>query len=481
MSLGTRKTSRQKTLWTPTCDLVEAPGHPFYRKLNEVFARKSFDTHVEKLCEPYYAENMGRPGIPPGVYFRMLLVGYFEGIGSQRGIAWRCADSLSLRNFLGYGMDESTPDHSSLTKIRNRLPLTVHREVFDFVLRMAADEGLITGKTIGVDATTLEANAAMKSIVRRETGEDWTEYVKRLMAEETDKEEGGPPTDEDARRFDRKRGSSKKVSNKEWESPSAPDARITKMKDGRTHLAYVAQNGVDLETEIVLAADIQYADRGEADSLPGTVEQAETNARKALDEEPEDPEDRIVKEAVTDKGYHKAEVLADCSEAGVRTYIPERRPGMRRRWTDKPPGWQEAVYGNRRRTRGERGKRLQRARSEVLERGFAHICETGGARRSWLRGLLEVKKRYLIQVAAHNLGLIMRKLCGCGKPRALAGVAGTFESVFSALFVLWEKIVRPLWRSIGPNPALIVRTQNRVHRQGLIWSPVENPSSSTGC
>ena len=444
MSLGKRPADRQKKLWMPTHEMVDAPGHPFYRKLNEVLARGEFDRRVEELCEPYYAEKTGRPSVPPGVYFRMMMVGYFEDIDSQRGIAWRCADSLSLRSFLGYPMDKKTPDHSSLTRIRKRLPLEVHQKVFQMVLSLAAEEGLLEGRTIGVDATTLEANAAMKSIVRKDTGEDWTEYVKSLMeAEEDDSDDGDGPTDEDARRYDRKRGSSKKVSNEDWESPSDPDARITKMKDGRTDLAYKAEHAVDLETDAILAADVRYADEGDADGLLDAVEQAEENAREAQgDSDIEDS--RIVKEAVADKGYHKAETLADCREADVRTYIPERNQKGRRRWTDKPPGWQQAFYRNRYRTRGKRGKRLQRKRSERLERSFAHLCEAGGLRRMWLRGLREVKKRYLVQAAAHNLGLIMRKLCGAGKPRALAGVSGMLRSVISSVRSGWHRFIRDL-------------------------------------
>src|SRR6516164_7011539 len=250
MAMGRRLAQRQADLFIATGDLPQSPGHCFYEKLNHLLDEAHFDRYVEDLCQPYYAEGLGRDSIPPGVYFRMLLVGYFEALDSQRGIAWRCADSLSLRAFLGVPLNEATPDHSSLTKIRQRLPLEVHQQVFVFVLRLARDKGLLRGKTVAVDATTLEANAAMKTIARKDTGEDWKEYLKRLLAEKG----VDNPTDEEVRRFDKNRP--KKVSNQEWESPTDPDSRIAKMKDGTTHLAYKAEHVVDLDSEFVVAAEV---------------------------------------------------------------------------------------------------------------------------------------------------------------------------------------------------------------------------------
>jgi len=417
MAVGKRETEEQ-TMWVATSDLPKSPGHPFYRKLNELLRESGFDRFCEELCAPYYAEKMGRPSVPPGVYFRMLLVGYFEGISSQRGIAWRCSDSLALREFLGLKATQPSPEHSSLTVIRQRLPVEVHETVFAKVLAIGQERGLLKGGTVAVDATTLEANAAMKSIVRQDSGEDWRQYLTRL-AQEAGIEN---PTAEELRRFDRKR-KGKKVSNAEWASSTDPDSRITKMKDGRTHLAYKAEQVVDLKTEMVVAAQIYPADQGDAETLVETLAAAQENLREAKSAQ-------NVNEVVADKGYHKAETLADCAETMTRTYIAEAK-GKRRRWTDKPEGQQEAVYANRRRCRGERGKRLQRWRSERIERSFAHVCETGGARRTWIRGLWEVTKRYLIQVAAHNLGLIMRRLFGVGTPRSLQGSLRAF-------FVLWR-------------------------------------------
>src|SRR5580698_1084755 len=276
MALGRRNEERQAELWVATQQLPNSLGHVFYVKLNELLAENEFDKWIEELCTPYYAKG-GRPGIPPGVYFRMLLVGYFEGIGSQRGIAWRCGDSLSLRAFLGVPLTEDTPDHSSLTRVRDRLPLEIHAAVFQLVLQLVREKGLLKGKTVAVDSTNLEANAAMKSIVRRDTGEDWNDYLRRLLKEEQGIEN---PTDEELRRFDRQR-KNKRVSNAEWMSSTDPQSRIARMKDGRTHLAYKAEHVVDLETEVVLAASIRKADESDMDTMVDSVIEAQANLSEA--------------------------------------------------------------------------------------------------------------------------------------------------------------------------------------------------------
>ena len=366
-------------------------------------------------CQRYYEqqEKRGQPSIPPGLYLRMLLVGYFENLDSQRGIAWRCADSFSLREFLGVPLHESTPDHSTLTNTRQRLPPEVFEEVFQFVLGIAQRKRLLSGQTVGVDSTLLEANAAMKSIVRRDTGEDWQEYVTRLMKEEGVVEQDAQPSDEEIRRFDKRR-KNKRVSNAEWVSSSDSESQITQLKDGRTHLAYKAEHVVDLDSDLLLAAEIRSATNGDTATLVDSVMQACLNLEAAGSE-------ATVEEAVADKGYHAAQTLELSESLGVRTYIPEPERQQDRRWTDKPVELQRAVYNNRRRMRRAKGKQLQRRRSEVCERSFAHVCDSGGARRSWLRGLLNVTKRYLIAAAAHNLGRILRKLFGVGKPKNFQG------------------------------------------------------------
>ena len=412
MALGKRRDEQQE-MWVATTSLPKSQGHIFYRKLNEIFAEAGFDRMAETLCRPYYDSHIGRPSIPPGVYFRVLLVGYFEGIGSQRGIAWRCADSLSLREFLGVPLTEDTPDHSSLTRVRDRLSLEVHAAVFDWALRLVAEKGLLPGKTAAIDSTFLEANAAMKSIVRRDTGEDWNDYLRRLLKEQQGVEN---PTDEELRRFDRTR-KDKRVSNEEWVSKTDPDSRIAKMKDGRTHLAYKAEHVIDLDTEVVLAASIRHANEADVDTMVDSVIEASVNLTEAgVDVE--------IKEAVADKGYHATDTIELAESLDLRTYIPEKKPKGKRNWRDVPEEKRRAVLNNRRRVRRAKSKRLQRQRSERVERSFAHICDTGGARRSWLHGIEKVQKRYSMAAMARNLGLLMRKVFGIGTPRGLQAAGG---------------------------------------------------------
>ena len=407
--------------------LPPPPANPFYQRLNALLDEAGFGPFLEDLCRPYYADGFGRPGVPPGAYFRMPLFGYFEGLASQRAIAWRCADSRSAQAFLGLPPHRATPDHSSLTKIRQRLPDGAHEQAFVFVLKLAEDEGLLPGKAVGVDPTLLQANASLKAIARRDSGDDWRSYLRQLAA-------GAGldnPTDEELRRFDRRRPN-EKVSNEGWVPPSDPGSKIAKMKDGTTHLAYKAEHVVDLGTELVLAARVYPADQSDSTTLLESVVAAQVNLMEAesglpLEDLAAQPEAviaelTVIEEAAADKGYHKAETLAGCTAAGVRTYIPEQRRAQQRAWTDKPPEWERAYGNNRRRVGGRRNKRLQKLRSEKVERSFAHVCETGGGRRSWLRGLLKVGTRYLMQVAGHNLGAIMRRVFGKGAPRSLQGL-----------------------------------------------------------
>jgi transposase len=387
--------------------------------LNQVLREEGFDRQIEDLCAPYYKEG-GRPSIPLGVYFRMLLVGYFENIDSQRGIAWRCADSLSLREFLAISLTARTPDHSSLTVIRKRLPLAVHERMFAMVLAIAQRRGLLRGKTLLVDSTTLEANAAMRSIVRKDTGENWTEYLTRLAEADGIKE----PTAEDLARFDKKR-KGKKTSNEDWQSRTDPDARVTKMKDGTTHLAYKAEHAVDLETGMVVAAAIEPAGSSDGETIKGRVIDAQVNLIRAGSEQ-------TVEEAVADKGYHKTESLEWLDNGAIRSYIPEKKERGKRQWHKWTAEQNKAYRANRRRAKGVRGRALMRRRGELVERSFAHVCETGGARRTWIRGAEEVSKYYHLRALAFNLGVMMRLLFGVGKPRTLqSGIERLIAAIFS--------------------------------------------------
>jgi len=411
MAMGRRNAERQDQLWVATQEIASGPGSPFYRQLNGILAEAGFDRWVERRCEPFYADHVGRRGIPPGVYFRMLMIGYLEGIDSERGIAWRCADSLSLREFLGYDLTESTPDHSTLSVIRGRIDVQTHQEVFGWSLGRLAEHGLLKGKTIGIDATTLEANAALRSIVRRDTGEGYQEFLEKLA-----KESGlATPTREELAKRDRSR--KKKASNDDWEHPHDPDAKITKMKDGRTHLAYKAEHAVDLDTGATVAVTVQPADRGDTMSIGRTLREVMENLHEVSGESGH-PE---MKEVVTDKGYHSNAVLRDLAEMALRSYVSEPDRG-RRNWKGKPQE-RDAVYANRRRIRGKRGKRFLRQRGELLERPFAHCYDTGGMRRTHLRGQTNILKRLLIHVGTSNLGLVLRHLIGAGTPRALGDLA----------------------------------------------------------
>ncbi len=427
MALGRRKNrARTPDLWIATNDLPRTGGHPFYQRLNEILDTHGFDEFVEAYCAPFYAATIGRPSLTPGTYFRLLLVGYFEGIDSERGIAWRSADSLALRGFLGLGLDEAVPEHSTISRTRRLIDVETHRAVFTWILQVLATADLIKGTTIGIDATTLEANAALRSIVRRDSGETYQEFLTRL-AQASGIE---TPTRADLARLDRTRP--KKGRNAEWRHPHDPDARITKMKDGRTHLAHKAEHAVDLETGAVVAVTVQGADQGDTSTITETLTTAaeELEAVAAVT----DGHTAVIEEAVADKGYHSNRTLMDLAALDVRTYIAEPDRG-RRNWT-KTPAAREAVYANRRRIRGRRGRALQRRRSEFLERPNAHLYETGGLRRLHVRGHANVLKRLLVHVGGFNLGLLMRTLFGVGTPR---GLQGRLAALVTLIVALWTR------------------------------------------
>jgi transposase len=430
MAMGRRKKRvRQEGLWIPTAVLPVGASHPFYQRLNQILDEKKFDEYVEAICEQFYADEVGRPGMAPGIYFRLLMVGYFEGIDSERGIAWRASDSLSIRSFVRIALDESVPDHSTISRTRRLMDIETHQAVFQWVLAVLAEKKLLKGTTIGVDATTLEANAALRSIVRRDTGEKYEEFLTRL-AKESGME---TPTREQLAKLDRKRP--KKGSNDDWTHPHDPDARITKMKDGRTHLAHKAEHAVDMETGAIVAVTLHGADEGDTKTIQETVAEAgeritsvvadTDNDEVALQVSAEGP-----RELVTDKGYHSRAVVTQMAEWGLRTYCSEPDRG-RQRWPDLRTE-QCAVYANRRRIRGERGRRLLRQRGEKLERWNQHLYDRGGMRRVHLRGRENILKRLMVHSGAANLGLLMRKLFGKGTPRAWQGRLRTLFSSASA-------------------------------------------------
>ena len=451
MSMGTtRDDGSQQSLLVSAADLPRGAGHPFYERLNRILEAAGFDAFVEKVCARFYT-TMGRPSLAPGRYFRLLLLGYFEGLDSERAIAWRASDSLSVRAFLRLALPASPPDHSTISRTRRLFSVEAHQAVFRWVLQQLAESSLVTGKTLGIDATTLEANAALRSIVRRDTGEDYTAFLTRL-AQASGVE---TLTAEELARFDRERKKKKtaKTSNRDWTHPHDPDAKVAKMKDGSTHLAHKVEHAVDLETGAVVGVTVQGADQGDTTTLVETLVTSAEQVEAVL------PDAAGVAEVVADKGYHSNATLVGLAAAGVRSYIAEPERG-RRNWKGRKEA-RAAVYGNRRRLRGQRGRRLQRRRGERVERPFAHLYETGGMRRVHLRGHPNILKRLLVHVAGLNLGLLLRQQIGVGTPRGLQGraVAGVW-ALIGLLVGLWSGL-RRLWTRFRPRAARIAALSRR--------------------
>lgn len=460
MPMG-RKQPKQKSMFMAVGELPRSGGHKFYSALNKLLREGDFDRKVEALCEPYYRKpgRGGQTSVVPGVYFRMLLVGYFEGIESERGLEWRCSDSLSLREFLGLEMHERVPDHSTLSRARARYPDEVYEKVNDLVFRMVVQAGLFKGKVLGVDSTYLRADASMKSIVRKDGGDGWNDYLRKLAAAEGIEN----PSDEDLRRMDRKR-KGKKVSNEDWESKTDPDARIGRLKDGRTRMSYKAEVVTDLETGAIAGGELFTSTVADTQSVEHSLDEVAKRVERARkdddDDDAEAPSDgpesgsprgseSAPTTVVADKGYHSNAVLLSLTESGYRTCIPSRKQRGKRRWANKKDGQKlkKAFHNNEKRCRRKKGKALQRRRGELVERPMAHLFETGGMRRLRLRGLENARKRFLLQIAAANLGLIMRAKYGFGTPRGLAAAR-------AALAALYERVVRAVAWISGPPTVL---------------------------
>lgn len=423
MGMGRKKDrEKQQNLWVASSEIVTTPGHVYYERMNTVLNAEKFDQRVETICRKYYKSNSGRPSVAPGTYFRMLLLGYFEGIDSERGIAWRAADSFSIRKFLGYDLNEQTPDHSTVSRIRRLYSVETHGAVMQWVLKILRKHGLADAQSVCVDGTTLEANASMKSLVRRDRGLSYDDYLRQLAQAEGIEQ----PTKEQLARLDRKR--KKKASNDDWTNPNDPSARITKMKDGRTKLAFKAEHAVDLASGALLAVTVQPADRGDTTSYGETLDAAQQEAKKT--------HSAGIEEVVMDKGYHSGAVLMDLAAREIRSYVPEPERGQRH-WSGKAEE-QRCVYANRQRVRGERSKRLQKLRGELCERSFAHCYETGAMRRMYVRGQDNVFKRVLVQAAAFNIGLLLRTLSGWGKPRQPRGRLSPLQVLLFAVFVVYD-------------------------------------------
>jgi transposase len=478
MAMGRRRTERQEALFVEAEELPRAEGRTFYTALNELLSGHGFDRFCEDRisAEKVFDETIGRPSVPPGIYFRMLLVGYFEGISSERGIAWRCADSLSLREFLGYELTERTPDHSTLSGLRRRLNVSFHREIFEWILQVAREEGILKGRRVALDATTLQANASMKkSLVRRCDGSSYQKYLKKLAKAEGIEE----PTKEDLQRLDRGR-KGKKLSNKSWKSSTDSEARITKMKDGTTRLAYKAENAVDLASGVIVAAEVHGADKGDTATMPKTLIEADEAVMNA-------GISGGITDVVADRGYHADAVVDRLQTLGYRTCIAERpqkrnwKAVARRAGNETMQRLRGAFRRNHRRLRSAAGRQLQKLRAEYPERSFAHLCVTGGLRRVFVRGRKNVLKRLQLHAAAANLGIVMRALFGVGTPRSLQGRLAALLGLFPALMATLDRITLFIGVSLTPLRLELELPNVAFARLAQRPRPVLTSAFSTGC
>lgn len=428
----------QQTLWIPTTEIVSTPANPFLTRLDQLLEENDFPRQVREICRPYYAERHegGRPGIDPVVYFKMLLIGYYENLPSERAIAARCADSLSIRQFLHYDLTEATPDHSSLSVIRRRLDVEVFQQVFALILAALKRSKLVRGKKLGIDASTMEANASMRTLQRRLTGESYHGYVKKLARE------AGVDTEDEAavRNFDKKR-KDKKLSNDEWHNPSDEDASIGRTKQGTTRMIYKVEHAVDLETGAIVDADVLPGDQGDTADLAERLWEIEERMNEALGKP---PDEETIEVAAMDKGYYKVEELARLQQSGIKTVVSD--PIRSRNLSKLSKAHRKAVHAAKRSARAKYGKVLTRRRGMYVERSFEHVLDCGGARKTTLRGRENIKKRYMIQAMGCNLSLLMRKLTGIG----------TLKQALAAAAVLIMKIM-PLILQIAAHMEVMTR------------------------
>jgi len=430
-----RKKSKQKqsTIWIATDDLQVKPQITFYAKLNSILAKIDFGDQVRKLCEAYYSAKANcRPPIDPEIYFKMLLVGFFENIGSERGIAARCGDSLSVRSFLGYLLTESTPEHSTLSVIRHRLPQSIYSQIFSIILKALKQHGLVKGKNLAFDTSIMEANASLRSLQNRMTEESYAKYIKDLA-----QQAGVNPEDKAAvARFDRKRAD-RKTSNDEWYNPHDPDAKVGKTKDGATDMVYKPEHVVDLDTGAIIDTDMLLGDCADTNHLAERI----VNAQIRLNEISDNPAEEQPSETITaDKGYYNVQELTDIQSIGFETVIPDK--DFKRNMSKLPDECALAVELAHSSVSSQEGKALLKRRGSHVERSFAHVLDCGGARRTTLRGGENNKKRYLIATACYNLSLLMRTIFGIGTPKQfLANLILSFKLIFNALISLKKQLL----------------------------------------
>jgi len=401
---------QQPSMWIATSDLPTTPANAFYQRLDVAFSKFGFGDSVRALCAPFYESDTslgGQPGIDPEVYFKMQIIGFFENLASERAIAARCGDSLSIRKFLHYDLHEATPNHSSLTRIRQRLPAEVYEQVFGLILMALKKNKLLKGKRLAIDASILEANASLRSLEHRLTGESYREYVKKLAAAA-----GVDVSDAAAvSRFDKKRPG-RKTSNDEWQNPHDPDAKVGRTKRGATRMVYKPQHLVDLDTGAIVDVDVRPGDEHDTTDLTQRILLAEERLNVALGDAPDTARIELL---IADKGYFKVDELTQLHDVEISTVISDPIGNRRLDKLEKPQ--RAAVRSTGRRVGSANGKALLRRRGELLERSFQHVLDCGGARRTTLRGRTDIRKRYLIQAACANLSLLMRTIFGFGTPK----------------------------------------------------------------
>ena len=426
-----KKKAAQSEFWIPADQVVSSAKSGFYAKLEETLESFGFATKVRALCAPAYDKSgVGRPGIDPVVYLKMIMVGFFEDLPSERAIAARCADSMSIRAFLKYELNEKTPEHSSFTVIRQRLGLEIYERIFTLTLRALREHGLLRGKNLGIDSSVIEANASLRALVHRNTEEHYWDYVKRLAAES-----GIDPEDTAAvRKFDRHRPG--KGSNQEWQNPHDPDAKIGRTKDGATDMIYKPEAVVDLDTGAIVQAQVHPGDQADHKEMATRVLEAQQNINEAAGEK---LDTLTVNSVTSDKGYYAVKELQALQQEDIRTVIAD--PIDNRRLDKLEPDEKKAVQAARRSTKSTSGKDLLRRRGMHIERSFAHILDCGGMRRTTLRGWENLNKRFKLAATIYNLSQLMRKLIGIGTPKQLAARGRLLFLQFTYLLAVIARIV----------------------------------------
>jgi transposase len=450
------KAPREEEFWVEKRRLPAVKAGTFYRKLDETLREMEFAEKVREICRPSYkdASSGGRPGIVPAVYFKMLMIGFFENLPSERAIASRCEDSLSLRAFLGYDLAESTPDHSSLSVIRTRLGVEVYQGALEIVLTGLYEHGLLKGRDLGIDSSIIEANASLRELQHRNTEEAYWEYVKKLAAEA-----GIDPDDTGAvRRFDKRR-KGRRTSNEDWVNPHDPDAKVGRTKDGACDMVYQPEHLTDLETGAIIRAEVRTGDRGDSQELSGRV----LEGCRTLAQVCEDPmQEKVGRSLTADEGYFSVEEVCALQGEGIRTVMGDPH-GPRRNKDKQCKVTRQTLNSARRAVKSKSGKALLKRRGEHLERSFAHLLDHGGLRRATLRGAENLTKRQIAAAMAYDLSLLMRKIFGFGTPKQWAAMSPS----------CLVRLLRALLRACGDGlTAIISLARKKEAKLTLIDNPL---------